>query len=256
MNENNEPMQTGREIKNVLRRAVDSQEIPAQLELRIRSAIRNAELETAHKPSSYWTWIVPSLAAASLAAVILVFAASRDERLRPQGSAEAYIANVSRRVSTLMRVGLGDHIHCAVFRKYPKTPAPLETMKQELGPEYFPLVDVVKAAAPAEFEIQLAHKCRFEGRQFVHLVLKNNERLVSVIVTDRKSGEAFDAKRVVPVLGKAGIPFYEEGVDEFHIAAFENSRHFVYLISDLPNNKNLEMLSAMAGELNQNLPRT
>jgi hypothetical protein len=40
-------------------------------------------------------------------------------------SQESYIATVSNRVTTLMQVGLGDHLHCAVFRKYPKDPVPV-----------------------------------------------------------------------------------------------------------------------------------
>ena len=44
-------------------------------------------------------------------------------------SQESYIASVSNRVATLMRVGLGDHIHCAVFRKSKKTPPVARTVK-------------------------------------------------------------------------------------------------------------------------------
>ena len=49
-------------------------------------------------------------------------------------SQESYNTSVSTHVARLMRVGLGDHIHCAYFRKFPaNAPSPQEFVSK-LGP--------------------------------------------------------------------------------------------------------------------------
>jgi len=233
---------------NLLKRAVHAQEVPPQLQLRVLTAIR-AEAQKSVR-SSAWRWMAPSLAAAAFAAFAVAFFLPRGQ------SPDSYIATVTSRVSNLMRVGMGDHIHCAVFRKYPKTPDPVEKMKRELGPEYFPLMAAVNANAPAGFALQMAHQCRFQGRGFIHLVLKNGEKIMSVVVAPKQDKETFAADRLVPAMSHSGIAFYQQGAAEFQIAAFENGSHLVYLISSEPAYKNLRMMLAMSAGLNEALPKS
>jgi len=54
-----------------------------------------------------------------------------------------------------MKVGLGDHVHCAVFRKFPKNPPTFEEMAAKLGPEYEGLLPLVKAG---DMQIVMAHR--------------------------------------------------------------------------------------------------
>ena len=235
---------------NLLRRAVHSEEVPSQLQLRVLKAIR-AEAQTPVR-SSPWRWMVPSLAAAAFAAFAVAFLLPKTD----SQPTDAYIATVASKVSTLMRVGLGDHIHCAVFRKYPKTPDPAEKMKRELGPEYFPLMAAVKANAPAGFTLQMAHQCRFQGRRFIHLVLKNGGEIMSVVVAPTQDRETLAAERLVPAMSQSGITFYQQGAAEYQIAAFESGGYFVYLISSQTEEKNLRLMLAMSVGLNGALPKS
>ncbi|MFN0105626.1 MAG: hypothetical protein ACKV2U_26515 [Bryobacteraceae bacterium] len=243
-------------MSNLLKRAVDTQEVPANLDLRIRTAIRANAQESAKPAPAPWRWFVPSLAAAVFAALAVALFIPKNNGIGIGQSEDNYIATVTSKVSNLMRVGLGDHIHCAVFRKYPKTPDPVEKMERELGPEYFLLMDAVKANAPAGFKLQMAHQCRFQGRSFIHLVLKNDEKLMSVVVAAKQDPETFAADRLVPALTHSGITFYQEGAAEFQIAAFENRSHLVYLISSEPQDKNTRLLLSMAAGLNDALPKS
>lgn len=235
---------------NLLKRAVHSEEIPPQLQLRVLKTLR-AEAQTPVR-SAPWRWMVPSLAAAAFAAFAIAFFLPKSG---PQ-STDSYIATVTSKVSALMRVGLSDHIHCAVFRKYPKTPDPAEKMKRELGPEYFPLMAVVKAHAPAGFTLQMAHQCRFQGRGFVHLVLKKGDEIMSVVVAPKQDRETLAADRLVPAMTQSGITFYQQGAAEYQIAAFENGSHFVYLISSETKENNLRLMLAMSAGLNDALPKS
>jgi hypothetical protein len=62
-----------------------------------------------------WMAAVAALALISVAGWIV---------LRHRQTQDEYIRTVSARLSTVLQVGLHDHIHCAVFRKYPKDPRP------------------------------------------------------------------------------------------------------------------------------------
>src|SRR5687767_4820695 len=113
MSGNRSVKEPGDQVSNLLKRAVETQEVPANLELRVRTAIRANAEESAKPKSPPWRWIVPSLAVAALAVLALALFIPRNSGIGVGQSQDDYIATVSSKVSNLMRVGLGDHIHCA-----------------------------------------------------------------------------------------------------------------------------------------------
>lgn len=244
-------MSENKPMPNPLKRAIDSQAVPAHLETKVRASIRS--LEPQSKPKIFGNWMFVGIGTAALAAVAL-FTFSWMNNHSPQRTDE-YIAHLRTKVSKVMGVGLGDHIHCAYFRKYPAQPPTVAVMQKELGPEYAGLLDAVRAKVPDAFRVRLAHRCGYQGRKFVHLVLKNDERIMSVVLATKKDGEALSAERLVPALASAGVLLYQQHAESFQVAAFESSQHLVYLISDLPAEKNMQMLQAMAGGLKDALPQ-
>ena len=60
----------------------------------------------------------------------------------------SYIEKISATVSSAFKPGLGDHIHCSIFRKYPQNPPAIEEMEEKLGPEYKGLLPQVAPAVP------------------------------------------------------------------------------------------------------------
>ena len=221
-----------------LKDAVRGVEAPPSLETKIRGALADRPV------SRSWGWL---LAPAALAATVFAIATSfyHFGRLRYTPEArESYIASVSARVATLMRVGLGDHIHCAVFAKPPKTPP--ERIEASLGKEYSGLATIAERYVPAEYPMMTAHRCTDHGRHFVHLTFTNGDRLISLVIARKGEGESFEAQSLLPAMVQSGIPMYQSGVQRFAISAFESRDFLVYLISDLPPEENMRIMTAMA----------
>jgi anti-sigma factor (TIGR02949 family) len=226
-------------LRSRLRSSVKSIQTPPFLESRIRANLRET-----HR-SFHWKSAAVSVAAALLVCIGATIAYQLGHLRLTVASRESYIASVSTHVASIMRVGLGDHVHCAVFGKFPKSPN-LEKFAAEMGPEYAGLIPVVRQNVPEELSLVAAHRCRYHGRRFVHLALKSDSRLLSVVIALKGDGEAFTTEELVPVLTEAGIPIYRSGVQRFQIAAFESGAHLVYVISDLPQQQNLQLIRAMA----------
>jgi hypothetical protein len=237
------------EFNQRLKTAVHSVTAPPYLETRIRSSIR------AGAPSrSLGFWLVPSGIAAAICVGMLVVYQLGHLRLTAT-SQESYIATVSTKVTTLMRVGLGDHVHCSVFRKFPKNPPPVEKFEEDLGPEYRGLLPIVQRNVPPGYRLMQGHQCRYHGRRFVHFSFMNDSHLVSLVIARKSEGESFEAQGLLPALVQSGIPIYQAGVQRFAMNAFESPKFLVYVISDLPAGENSQMMIAMAPAVKELLGR-
>jgi hypothetical protein len=225
-----------------LRAAVDSVEVPPFLESRIRARL---DAETAGRR---WARI-PQLVTVATAAVVLlgVLIAYQLGHLRlTVSSQESYVASVSNQIATLMRVGLGDHIHCTVFRKYPKTPLSTEEVIAKMPAEYAPLIPIVREQVSETYHMTLAHQCRYHGRKFIHLSLMDGSKMLSLVITRKGAGESFRTEDMMPALVQSGIPMYQSSVQRFEMTAFETRDHLIYFISDLPKDQNTNLMMAMA----------
>jgi hypothetical protein len=222
-----------------LRTAVHSVPAPTYMETRIRARMRESEHDVRRR-----SWFVAVAATAAICIGVTVAYQLGHLRLTAN-SQESFVTSMSNQVATIMRVGLRDHIHCAVFRTYPKTPPKLEDLAQRMGPKYAGLVQVVNESFLKGYELMLAHQCRYHGRKFVHLALANGGKLLSLVVAVKAEGESFQTENLVPALSEAGIPIYRTGVQRFQVAAFETRGHLVYVISDQPQQKNMTMLLAL-----------
>jgi hypothetical protein len=237
-------------LRERLKQAVHSDLAPDHLHARIRSNIRGGQ------PSGRRTW----WQAALVFAVIMIILGGRalfhfGYLLFTPESRESYISAISNQVAGIMRIGLGDHVNCAVFRKYPKKPASIEVIVEELAPKYRDLVSVVRSRIPQEYRLFAAHECGYHGRKFIHLTFHGDSRVLSVVITRKDWGESFTKADLLPALAQSGIPIYRAGVQSFQIAAFETSEHLVYFISDLPQQKNMDIMLALAPDVREFLRR-
>ncbi|MBL8232435.1 MAG: hypothetical protein JNL98_28315 [Bryobacterales bacterium] len=247
-------MEVRNKMVNRLRMAQKGVAVPIGLETRIRAAINGQR-----QPRKMGWLTAPGwMAAATAFAMVAVLGiAYQLGHLRfSQASQDWYIASVSSRVASILRVGLKDHIHCTVYRKYPKAPPPVESFVAELGPEYRDLVGVVRQQAPSGYQLAVGHKCRYEGRKFVHLALRNGSgKLLSLVIAGKDQGESFATERLPAALNHDGRPFFEAQAQRFAISAFETDQHLVYTVSDLPADQNMRIMVAMAPRVVEILAR-
>jgi hypothetical protein len=241
------------QLRARVKSAVRSQAVPAELPVLIR---RSIEARQSKPLAAKWAgWSLA--AAASLALFAVVWVNGRPEKI-PDGADRAgqntYIQKVSSRLAAILKVGLRDHIHCAVFRKYPKNPPSIEKMEKELGPSYQGLLPVVRAAVPDGYQIVLAHQCDFARRQYVHLTLSNGDKLLSLVIARKQDGETFD--ELAPAAGPSGIPVYQSGADRYQVAAFDAGNFLAYVISDLKGKANLQVASTLAPGVREFLTKT
>lgn len=172
-------------------------------------------------------------------------------RMTPE-SRLSYIASIVPEVAPIMRVGLQQHVHCAVFRSYSAQNETVAQLAGSLGPQFAALVPVLQARVPAGFQVVLAHRCNFNGRQYIHVVARRKSELISLLITQRSGGEAFESD-LRAVASEAGTPVYSSGIKRFSIAGFETSRYLVYLVSDLSQTENATVFEAMTPALRTDL---
>lgn len=237
-----------------LRAAVLAVETPPFLEARIRNRIRAEKMPRRWFGQTKLLGAVSATAAAGVLGGILIAWQLGHLRLIA-GAQEAYIASVSSHVATLMRVGLGDHIHCSVFRKYPKNPPTTEEFVGKMKPQYAALIPIVRSHVPDTYRMMLAHECRYHGRKFVHLSLMDGSNMLSLVITRKEEGESLNTEDMLPALVQSGLPMYQAGVQRFQMTAFETRDHLVYFISDFAKEKNMNMMLALAPQVKEFLAR-
>ncbi len=229
-------------LKVRLKSAVESQSVPAELQSRIREEIQ--QYGSTRVSSAVWPrW------AAVAAAVLLVSVGTWVDRGRwstgniySDGPVQdAFIQKISQTVSMVLRVGLRDHVHCAVLSGIPKHPRTLEEVTKDMGPTYRGLVPLVKASIPADYRIVMGHQCDYGGRIFVHLTMKSGTNLMSLVITRKERGESMET--LAPTLRSSGVPVYQAAAQSYEIAGFETEQYLAFVVSDLNANNNLQVAS-------------
>ena len=230
--------------------AVGNVDVPPFLEARIRNS-----LHAVPRHSSWFRSFVPALATLAVFAVLGVAYQLGNLRMTTERQ-ESYIHGVTLQVGTLMRVGLGDHIHCAVFRKYPKEAHPVSHFINDLGPKYSGLLPIVQKYVPQEYTLREAHQCRYHGRRFVHFAAKDDSKILSLVIVRKNEGESFKTEGLLPALVQSGLPIYQTGVQNFQISSIESSEYLVYFISDLSGQRNTEIMTALGPAVKTFLDRS
>jgi len=240
-----------RKAKELLKGAVHRQATPPHLEAKIRRRLRNSE----RRGLSVWLW---APAAGLAAAMLLLFwsgplgwQGQNDPLEMDRAAQEQYIESLSARVVAIMRVGLGDHLHCAHFRKFPQDAPSSEEMATKMGPEYAVLIPAVREAVPSGHRIVLAHQCKYRGRQFVHMVFQSDDRLLSLVVARKQPGESLASPELVALRNAAGIPIYGATADRFELAAFEAGDHLAFVVSDMTQDEHLAWAANLAPAVQQ-----
>lgn len=227
-----------------LRQAVRSQQVPPELAVKIRQRL---DVEQQRGSHDLWRVTVWLPVAAALILCISASLAYRQGHLRlTAGQRESFMSSMLVKVSTAMRPGLDDHLHCSVYGRVPETLPPLAEAVKDLPPQFAEVLTVVQQKAPQSFQLYSAHQCTRHGRKFVHFQLKSGSRLLSVIITRRSVEESFVRDQIVPELQEHGVALYEARAARFEMAAMETRDYLAYVVSDLGAAENRNLMLAMA----------
>lgn len=224
---------TRQQVKAMLKRAVLKEAAPTELQQKIKSSLRQ-------NPSTSRTWWM--ITAAAMIALIIggTIALRLSHRSTPVDSVA--VSTASQADVELLKIGLGDHVHCAIDSGLANHVFSEEEMSTRLGPDFSGLVAKVKERAPENYRVVVAHRCKFNGREFVHLILKSPETVLSLVLT-KKSGEAFSDDAVAAASLSA---IHEAPLTNYPVAGFEIRDYLAFVVSNLSRNDNLKMASTLA----------
>lgn len=228
-------------IRKSLQNAVRAETAQPGLQAKIQARIRDHELEAPAR------WVAPRWFLA-IAAMLLLTAGLwvPVQFWRARSQQDAFIQTLSARLATVLRVGLADHIHCAVFRKYQKDPPSVQQMQSTLGPRYSRLVSVAADRVPRDYRLVIGHQCSYRGRRYIHLAFRGESALMSLVITRKNAGESFTKENLVPLLREAGVAIYGARTGQFQVSGFETADYLVYVVSDLAKENNLQMTASLA----------
>jgi hypothetical protein len=231
-----------RVIRGRLRDAVRGDVATAELQ----AAIRRSILQPGAPAKSPGAWRVILPIAAALMLCLGASIAYQFGYLRlTQASQDSYITSISDRIPPMLRIGLGDHVKCAVFKAYPNQHPTFEQMAHDLG-QYKELVPIVQAKMEPGYRVETAHQCHYRGRNFVHVTMRKGTALVSLVVSRQAEAEWFDKDQLMPMLTESGIPIYQAAAQRFEVSGFETQGYLVYVVSNLGERDNMRMMAALA----------
>src|SRR5215471_913843 len=194
-------LQSRDRMKQLVRNAVTREEAPLELAAALRDRFHSERRSFFAHDTARWMMAV----AAVLILVIAGVAALRWDRVIRFGADDSVFQTVSARVQEILRVGLVDHLHCAILAEKWKVSVPFDeikanTRRSALGPEFIDLVPAVQAKLGSGYKIVDGHRCTANNRQYIHLILTGSEdrtrsasavarslKIVSLVITEKKN---------------------------------------------------------------------
>jgi hypothetical protein len=231
-------------LRSRLKAAVQAQTAPPHLPAMVRGKLRNSQ------PVRWRFYAVAAAAMMFVGAAIWIRPVGAPlPDVADRAAQTSYIQRVSANVAQVFKPGLGDHIHCALFRLYPSNPPDLREMETKLGEEYKGLLPILGPAVPKGYRVVMAHQCTYAGRHFIHLTMRKGSDVISLVITRKNPDESF--RTLSPAANVAGIPVYQASAANYHVAGFESERYLAFIVSDLNNTANLEIATALAPAVHQ-----
>ncbi|HSE36800.1 MAG TPA: zf-HC2 domain-containing protein [Blastocatellia bacterium] len=233
-------------LKAQLKRAVMQEYAPAALRERIGADLRRNRGFSFNRIS-----LSLAAAAAVLAIAVATFFISRPANKSLSLEAAVGAGDAAGRV---LKIGFDDHVFCTIDHQLADRQFTPEQMSERLGPEYSGLIGLVKEKMPQPYTIAVGHRCHYQGREFIHLVLRSQDEIVSLVIT-RKSGEGFPADGSAAVLRASGVSIYERSWHNIQVAGLETPDHLAFVISNKSREGNEQVALSLAPAVDDFLRR-
>ena len=242
-------LQIALQQKARLKEAVLGQEIPIALEPRIREA-----LGTRSPDMHRWMLAAAAIIIVAVGTWTAVRLSKRTAESKPGGSGLALTAP-SADDARILEIGMGEHVHCALDLGFADKEFSDEAMSEGLGPDYAGLVPLVRDRIPPGMVVTAAHRCRYNDRRFVHLILRDGQAVLSLLIT-RKDGESFSPDSHSRLLDSSGATLRLAGRQDMHVAGFETGSYLIFVVSNQTEADNTQLASNLAPVLSDFLHRT
>lgn len=149
----------------------------------------------------------------------------------------------------------GDHRDCAIDYKLAEEPIPLEEAGRRYDRAYINLASAVmsrqtKLAGGVQF-IE-AHSCVFNGKRFGHIILKEGNHLVSVLVTDLDNAPTEIAAQTSPEASQAIV---NSSVEGYQVSYLTTAKHGIFVVSDLEAARNSQLASILVPSIYEHIKR-
>jgi anti-sigma factor (TIGR02949 family) len=233
-------------LKARLKHAVMQEYAPAALRERITTDLRR---------SRGFSFSRVSFALAAAAAVLVIAAVTFLTWGPPKNqlSLQAKVAPADV-TGQILKIGFDDHVFCAIDHHLANKQFSAEQMAEHLGPEYAGLVALVKERMPRDYTVAVGHRCHYQGREFIHLIMRNQSDVVSLVIT-RKNAEAFPVNGVAAIAQAAGSPIYQAAWANQQIAGLETRDHLVFVVSNETSDANLQIATTLGPSVRDLLAR-
>lgn len=255
------------EIQLRLRQAARNEAAPAELQARIQAALR-ADLAQRQPVGSGWafvqqtwarfqqtwvrfqqTWFHGWQGTVVATAVVAVLAVGGVFAARSAGLLGSTPNTAPRSMGlddgSALKVGFADHVHCALLRPLPQQTPSDDVVTAKLGKEFAGLYPIVQQQVPAGATFVDGHVCHMAERHFVHFIYRQNGMLVSIIATERGPGEVLERAQALEIVEASGVSLYRARVENIQVDGFEAGQFFVYVVSGLPSEQNLQLAQAI-----------
>jgi hypothetical protein len=224
------------QVKKALQQAVKKDVAPFGLEQRIQ---RNLRKQNTDSPVKLSRWVLAIAATVILSVISFGIFQALQTGKRASAIEQAALQN-----ATVLQVGLGNHIHCAIDKGLANKQFTKEEIQDKLG-EFAGLISQLQGRLPSTYQVAIGHRCKFNNRQFVHLILKDKEKIVSVTLT-AKNDEAFSAVSLATIIQAVGIDLHQGRLSEYEVTGFESNGYLAFITSNLEKQENLELASGIA----------
>ncbi len=253
-------------LRRRLKSVVEGEAPPANLLASVQESIRAPQTTPATAPTLRLASWRPFYAAAAV--VLLVLGGWAVMRMM---NASPEIADSPRndrqtdslrptvptlQASDMLKIGLNDHVYCAVKYHLGTHRMPLNQMLKALGPQYAGLVTLVRHHA-AGYDVMEAHQCEYDGRRFVHMILRDDRGIISLAITP-KHGESFAHVGCKPNREVEGIRLFQAKMldrREFEVTGFETREYLTFIVSDAGPKSNVQLAADLAPDMHSFLDK-
>ncbi len=180
--------------------------------------------------------------------------AMRLELPSPQPKASSDAVNLF--MAETAELAAGDHRDCAVDYKLAEEPMPLEEAGRRYDRAYVNLVSAVMSQRnqlAGGVRFVEAHSCVFNGKRLGHIILKEGNHLVSVLVTDLDNAPSEIAAQSSPEVRQVIV---NSSVEGYQVSYLATAKHGIFIVSDLEAARNSQIATILAPSVYEHVKRT